>query len=98
MSPRPEIVGLEELRLGIKSRGIFACLDRARPKYVSMPQLVAALYSAEPNGGPASAERSIAVLVCKLRRKLGKIGWTVSEGRMGGGEPGRYRLEPVEGK
>lgn len=95
MTPSPDIPGIDDLRLGIKSLTIVDALSRARPRYVDISVLVDRLYSMDANGGPDNASKSVIVMICKLRPRLRAIGWRITDSRMGRGTPGRYRLEPV---
>ena len=84
--------------LSKRERQIVDVLARAYPRDLDIQQLVCAMYSDDPAGGPDDPEGVIRVLVSRLRVLLPEYGWNIPINRTGHGNFGRYRLKPVEVK
>jgi hypothetical protein len=64
---------------------IIAKLVEAYPVPVTMQQLIDALYSSDPNGGPGNPDESIRMMIWQLRTRMRQYGWTISAGKRYGG-------------
>lgn len=71
-------------------RRIRARLIAARGSFVANSTLVSVLYDDRPDGGPELDRQMVMSHVSRLRKKIRKLGWTISCRRLEG-----YRLERV---
>lgn len=97
-APRVPLEALLDLRFGGRKRLLMEALVRAYPRAVSRDALIGALYDADPDGGPMSAETVISVYVCQLRKRLAPYGWTIPLMRPSPGEPAMRRLAPLDAR
>lgn len=72
------------------ARPLIELLGKAWPRAVSTAQLIEHAYATRPDGGPEYAVKSVHVTIMRLRRRLMRHGWTITDARRGG-----YRLERV---
>ena len=84
--------------LSKRERQIVDALARVYPRALDLGQVVDAMYSDDPNGGPDNPEGVVRTLVSRLRALLPNYGWNIPINRTGHGNFGRYRLKPVEVK
>lgn len=96
LTKKEQFAGLLEASLSMRHRAIVEALVTAHPREIGTSALFDALYGLDPNGGPDS--NVLPVLLHQLRHHvLPPMGWTITSGQRGRGNPGRYRLEKTEG-
>jgi hypothetical protein len=92
-TPTPLTV-LESASLAAQERRIIDLLIKAHPRKISKDRLTDLLYCYDPDGGPVTADKSVAVLIHRIRRKIKPYGWTIPYQTGGRGVLGRYTLAP----
>lgn len=85
----------EGLRLRGKRRQIFDLVRKAGKQGIRADRIFSALYDDDPNGGPDTGLKIIAVHVFHANRALEKFGLRIHGGRTGHGALGEYRLIDV---
>lgn len=74
---------------------IFKTVKRAGPNGIATPDLLAKLYTDDPNGGPLWALQSMRVQIHKLNSKLLNHGLVIRAPRGGKGYPTEYVLKQL---
>lgn len=89
MDPRLDLFGLP---LGRVEALILKELVKAYPsgRYIRIEDMAAIVYSHDKDGGPDHALTCIKVTVVKLRKKIERLGWTITKYE--------YRLDRVGGR
>lgn len=78
-----------------KPGAALARLFSARGHYVSLENMIEAVYFDDPDGGPLTADSCIAVLICRIRKLLAKMDMRVVGGRWAGGYRMIFGDEPL---
>lgn len=81
---------VENVRLPRVEYDVILRLRQAAGAIVTNAQLVDFVYGDRPDGGPEAAEKCIQSHVCKARKRISAVGWTVTAERFRG-----YRLERI---
>jgi DNA-binding response OmpR family regulator len=83
--------GIDVARLTRKEALVVEALVDANHRLTSLDVLIEKVWGDCPDGGPLTARDGIRTLVCHLRKKLEKVGWTIRAQKGHG-----YRLERLE--
>jgi hypothetical protein len=89
----PEFPGLYQLS-PLQLR-IFNSVRSAGQHGLTSDQLFDHVYGNDPDGGPASGQRSMHVIICQMNKKLAPQNLAVRGERVGGGRAGIYRLVQI---
>jgi hypothetical protein len=77
VAPADPLAIIDRTTMGPMQRRIAVALARRFERWTSTEQLVAAVYSGRPDGGPADADGAVAVMTSHLRRRLTPVGLAI---------------------
>lgn len=87
---------LADAKLSSSERRLVGAMSKAFPRSVTMSDLVNALYSNNPSGGPDNAENVVRTMLTSVRKKLPAYGWEIPRSKGGAENVGFYRLQPIQ--
>lgn len=81
-----------------KQQQIVELVHKAGATGIRSDRLFALLHQGDPNGGPLTGIKVLAVQVCQINKKLASVSYQISGGRSGHGAFTNYIMRPLTRK